>query len=79
MDLLIRRVGHIVYLRQPDSLSRWEAACDCGYRSDRFFDRAEAEKAGREHVEHAPEVKVKKAPKKVRTYLRVSKKPKRKK
>lgn len=78
MDLLIRRVGHIVYLRQPDSLSRWEAACDCGYRSERT-DRAEAEKAGLLHAEQAPEVKVKKAPKKVRTYLRVSKKPKRKK
>lgn len=72
MDLLLKRSGHVVYLRQPDSLGRWEAACDCGYRSERT-DRAEAEKAGLLHAEQAPEVKVKKAPKKVRTYLRVSK------
>jgi hypothetical protein len=57
MDQLISRGGHTVFLRQPDSARRWEAACDCGYRSTRTVDLETAEQAGLVHAEQAPEVK----------------------
>lgn len=54
MNLITKSRGHVVYSRCPTSPPLWEAACECGYRSDRFPDEAHAIQAGVEHAANAP-------------------------
>lgn len=46
--------GHVVYVRCVTSPPSWEAACECGYRSERTTE-AIAELAAKWHADHATE------------------------
>lgn len=57
MELLANSRGHEVFVRCPTSPPSYEAACDCGFRSARYYSEADARDAGSAHSEQAPEIK----------------------
>lgn len=54
MDLLTKHNGHVVYIRSVTSPVTYEAACECGYRSPRYLQEADAREDGNIHAETSP-------------------------